>query len=245
MTTLEKLEELIYHGSKETDRRFQETDRRFQEAARSSQETDRRFQEAARSSQETDRRFQETARSLQELAAGFQETRKLLKETDKKIDRVAKQVGDITDSLGRFAESTVFPSVIPLFKKQGIDINQLWGRLPSVQNGREMELDIAGLGPDCAVVVEVKLRLKQEHVEKILKTLPEVFDYFPLLQRPVLYGGVAAMSIDKDVDRFAYKQGLFVLTQTGDNLRIWNDKAFKPRSFSTSQRNGAQKRKKT
>ncbi len=166
------------------------------------------------------------------------------KETDKKIDRLAKQVGDITDSLGRFAESTVFPAVIPLFKKRGIQINQLWGRLPAVQNGREMELDVAGIGPECAVVIEVKLRLKQDHVEKFLQSLPQVFEYFPLLRRPVLYGGVAAMSIDKDVDRFAYKQGLFVLRQTGDNLHIWNDKAFKPRSFDSAKSNGAHKRQK-
>jgi hypothetical protein len=199
MTTLEKLEELIYHGFKETDKRFQETDKRIKE------------------------------------------NDDLL---NKILDRLAKQVGDITDSLGRFAESTVFPSIIPLFKKRGIQINQLWGRLPAVQNGREMELDIAGIGPECAAVIEVKLRLKQDHVEKFLQSLPQVFDYFPLLRRPVLYGGVAAMSIDKDVDRFAYKQGLFVLTQTGDNLRIWNDKAFKPRSFHSTKSNGAQKRKK-
>ena len=41
MTTMEKLEELIYKGFKETDRKFQETNQKFQETDRKFQETDR------------------------------------------------------------------------------------------------------------------------------------------------------------------------------------------------------------
>jgi len=192
MTTFEKLEDLIYRGFAETDRRMAESDKSYKD----------------------------------------------------EMKKLTKQAGDITDSLGRFAESTVFPAVIPLFKKRGIRINPLWGRLPAVKNGREMELDIAGIGDDCAVVIEVKLRLKQEYVESFLEKLSKVFEFYPLLKRPILYGGVAAMTIDKEVERFAYKQGLFILTQTGDNVRIVNDKAFRPRSFDSFKTNGAHKSKK-
>lgn len=190
-----------------------------------------------------------TLEKLEDLVyRGFEETDKRIKESDKslkeEIKKVSKQVGDITDTLGRFAESTVFPAVTPLFKKRGIRINQLWGRLPALHNGREMELDIAGIGPDCALAIEVKLRLKQEHVEKFLQKLSQVFEFYPLLKRPILYGGVAAMTIDKDVERFAYNQGLFVIAQTGDNVRIVNDKVFRPRSFDSFKTNGAHKQKK-
>jgi len=190
-----------------------------------------------------------TLEKLEELVyRGFEETDKRIKESDKslkeEIKKVSKQVGDITDTLGRFAESTVFPAVIPLFKKRGVRLNSLWGRLPAVHNGQEMELDIAGIGADCAVAIEVKLRLKQEHVENFLQKLSKVFEFYPLLKRPILYGGVAAMTIDKDVERFTYKQGLFILAQTGDNVRIVNDKAFRPRSFDSFKTNGAHKQKK-
>lgn len=39
------------------------------------------------------------------------------------------------------------------------------------------------------------------------------------------------MRIDQGINRFAYKKGLFVISQTDDNVRIRNDKKFKPRSF--------------
>jgi hypothetical protein len=45
------------------------------------------------------------------------------------------------------------------------------------------------------------------------------------------------MSIDSGVDRFAYKRGLFVIGQNGDNVRLLNDKKFKPRSFSIPEDN--------
>jgi hypothetical protein len=202
MTTLEKLEELVYRGEK----RSQETENRFQELAKHLQESDKRFKE--------------------------------------EMKKLSKQFGDFTDTLGRFAESAVFPAVIPLFKKRGIRINSLWGRLPAVHHGQEMELDIAGIGPDCAIAIEVKLRLQQEHVKDFLEKLPKVFEFYPLLKRPILYGGVAAMTIDKDVERFAYKQGLFILTQTGDNVRIVNDRAFRPRSFGSFKKNGAPRQRK-
>ncbi|MGH7597709.1 MAG: hypothetical protein ACREOI_15275, partial [bacterium] len=99
--------------------------------------------------------------------------------------------------------------------------------------GETMETDVIGVGPEHAVLIEVKLRLRQADIKEFLeKKMPRFFKFFPNLQRPVLYGGVAGMSIDEDADRFAYKQGLFVITQSGENLRLINDKKFKPRSFA-------------
>jgi hypothetical protein len=48
MTSLEKLEELIYKGFKETDHKFQETDRKFRETARVVKETDLQIQKLSR-----------------------------------------------------------------------------------------------------------------------------------------------------------------------------------------------------
>ncbi len=103
-------------------------------------------------------------------------------------------------------------------------------------NGDNMETDVIGLGPECAVLIKAKLRLRQAEVEEFLQEqLPRFFHFFPSFRRPVLYGGVAGMSIDQDVERFAYKQGLFIIVQSGENVRILNDKKFQPRSFAPTQ----------
>jgi hypothetical protein len=46
-----------------------------------------------------------------------------------------------------------------------------------------------------------------------------------------LLGAVAAMVIPSDVARYAYRQGLFVIAQSGEDLAILNDDKFKPRAW--------------
>ncbi len=210
MTTLEKLEELIYKGFKETDERIE------------------------KQRQETEKRWRETDARMDRLH----------RETQKEIDKVAKQLGGVTESLGRFSEEGVLAAVKRLFDKRGIPLDHFFRNLVGPLDGETMETDVIGVGPEHAVLIEVKLRLRQADVKEFLeKKLPRLFEFFPNLQRPVLYGGVAGMSIDEDADRFAYKQGLFVIGQSGDSLRIINDKKFKPRSFAQPANHNAKRKK--
>jgi hypothetical protein len=194
-----------------------------------------------------------TFEKLEELIyKGFKETDERLaqhrRETDKRIERIHQQYGKelngVTESLSRFSEQTVLAATERLFSKRGIQLDPLYANFEGRRKGEKMETDVIGLGSDCAVLIEVKLRLRQDDVEEFLeKKLPRFFDFFPSFRRPILYGGVAGMSIDKGVDRFAYKRGLFVIAQTGDNLRILNDKKFRPRSFAEAADNRFPKRK--
>ncbi|MGH7597711.1 MAG: hypothetical protein ACREOI_15285 [bacterium] len=218
MTALEKLEELIYKG-------FKETDERWKEAMRESQRE---------SQKESQREFDKHKKEMERLQ----------RETQREIDKIAKQLGGVTESLGRFSEPGVLAAVKRLFDKRGIPLNHLYRNLTGPLNGETMETDVIGVGPEHAVLIEVKLRLRQADIKEFLeKKMPRFLKFFPNLQRPVLYGGVAGMSIDEDADRFAYKQGLFVITQSGENLRLINDKKFKPRSFAPTNNNHLPKRK--
>jgi hypothetical protein len=223
MTTLEKLEELIYKGFKESDERWKEAMKQSQ------QEADRHWKTTMRESQnESQREFDKHKKEME----------RLLRETQKKIDKVAEQLGGVTESLGRFSEEGVLAAVKRLFDKRGIPLDHFYRNLTGPLNGETMETDIIGVGSKHAMLVEVKLRLRQADVKKFLeKKLPRFFEFFPNLRRPALYGGVAGMSIDQDAERYAYKQGVFVIGQTGDNLRIVNDKKFKPRSFAPTNNN--------
>jgi len=204
MTTLEKLEELIYKGFKETDRKFQETDRKFQETDRELKETDR----------------------LQK------ETAKQMKETDRKLKVLSKEVFGLTKSMGLFAEHTVKPAVPRLMAARGIEITELYSRASVRRNGGTMEVDVLGVGPQHVIAVEVKYRLRQEYVTDFLEELPRFFNFFSHYRGRILYGAVAGLSIDQEVDRYAYKSGLFGLVQSGENILLWNDEKFIPRAYN-------------
>ena len=61
-------------------------------------------------------------------------------------------------------------------------------------------------------------------MEKIRNSSPKHFD----LKGVSLLGAVAGIIIDGDADKYAYKNGLFVLRQKGNIVGIVNDEKFKP-----------------
>ena len=185
MTTLQKLEELIYVGFKETDRKWQETDIR-----------------------------------LKELAEEMVEDRK----------RLRQEVAKISDSLGRFAENMVAPAVVRIFNEAGIPITETAQRVRSPL--RRIEYDILAVNNQYVVVVSVKTRLKVEHVQHFVEERLSIFkEVFPRYRDMQVIGAVAGMSIEQEADIYAIKQGLYVLTQSGENVTLLNSADFQPRIF--------------
>lgn len=206
MTTLEKLEELVYVGFKQTEERFNDTDIRFKD-------TDIRFKDLEERFKDTDRRFREIT---EELRKDFAKTR--------------KEVANVTDALGRFSENMVAPALVRLLNRAGIPVSETALRVQSPL--RRIEYDIVAVNGDTVVVVSVKTRLQVEHVKSFLKErLPIFKEVFPRYQHMKVLGAVAGMSIEQEADAYAIKHGLFVLTQSGNNVKLLNSKGFLPRVF--------------
>ena len=55
--------------------------------------------------------------------------------------------------------------------------------------------------------------------------------FFPEHEDKNVMGAVAGIVMDGNSDKFAYKQGLFVIGQTGETVRILNDEKFKPKAW--------------
>jgi hypothetical protein len=242
----QETDRLLREQSQETDRKFQETDRKFQETDRilreQSQETDRKFQETDRilreQSQETDRKFQETDKKFQETEhllreqseradLRFQETERLIKEESIRLD---KQLGQIGNSLGQFVEFQVRPAAVRLFQEMGIAVKEIATNV-SVQGSEGTEIDILVVNSHEAIAIEVKSKLSDDDVKEHIARLSEFKKLLPRYENLNIMGAVAGMVVPENVARFAYRQGLFVIGQSGDNLVILNDDKFKPRCW--------------
>ncbi len=68
-------------------------------------------------------------------------------------------------------------------------------------------------------------------MKDFLPSIVHFLDSFAEFRRRTLYGAVAGMSIDQGVDRFAYRNGLFVFAQSGEHVRLLNDKKFLPKAY--------------
>ncbi len=196
---------------RETDRKFQETRQVMQEQSR---ETRLAMQEQSR---ETDRKFQETDRRMAE-------TDRQMKETDKRI-------GELTNRLGEFVEEMVKPGVERLFQERGVDVHSQIGNMKAFDSEGGIQVDLAVRNTAEMVLVECKSKLSEDDVNDHLERLAKFKRYFPEYSDKQVMGAVAAMVIPEDVARYAYKKGLFVITQSGEVMTILNDEQFEPKIF--------------
>ncbi|HIJ83652.1 MAG TPA: DUF3782 domain-containing protein [Magnetococcales bacterium] len=198
---------------------FQETDRKFQEVSAQMRETDRKFQDTDRKFQDTDRKFQDTDRKFQE--------------TDSKIKEVSQQVGNLGSRWGEFVEGIVAPACETLFAERGIPVHRVSPRVKakSLDGNRRMEIDLLVDNTDSVVLVEVKSRLTAEDVRDHLKRVREFKEFYEGEGGARVMGAVAGILIDNDVDKFAMNEGLFVIVQSGDSVKLANDGKFVPRTW--------------
>ena len=183
--------------------------------------TDRKFVE-------TDRKFAETDRELKamfaETDARFKRTEQQMKATDKKLDA-------LVGKWGRFVEGLVLPAAKRLMAERGIAVEKVSPRVSAQKNGDHLEIDVLAIGEEHVVMTEVKSTLGVQDVKDHLKDLGRFKTFFPEYKERKLLGAVAGIVIDEGVDRYAYQQGLFVIGQRGDTVRLLNDADFQPKEW--------------
>jgi hypothetical protein len=200
--TQKETERLLKEQSQETERRFQETERRFRE-------TERLLKEQS----------QETERQLQEAA---QENRRVNRQ-------LSQQIGELGGAWGRFVEDLVAPACERLFVERGIPVDQVSQRVKRRRQGDTLEIDVLVVNQGHVLAVEVKSSLSVADVKEFVTDLGRFRQFFPEYTQIELYGAVAGIGIESGADRYAYRQGLFVLAQSGDGVVILNDDRFEPR----------------
>ncbi|MBF0147963.1 MAG: DUF3782 domain-containing protein [Magnetococcales bacterium] len=173
--------------------------------------------------------FRETDLQMKETARRQQETDRQMQETDRRIKEVSKQIGHLGGRLGEFVEGLVAPACKTLFAQRGIPVHKVSRRMEAELPGdRHMEIDLFVVNTDATVLVEVKSKLTLEDVRDHMTRLEAFKEFFPEYADKRTMGAVAAMVVEDQVIRFAIKNGLFVIMQAGETLRLANDEKFVP-----------------
>jgi hypothetical protein len=183
---------------------------------------DRIAADAALRAAEADRRLAETNRIVQETA-------EQMKETDRKVKEVTQAIGRLGNRLGEFVEEMVRPAAVRLFQERGIDVHQVFSRATFKRDGDAMEIDLTVVNTTDVALIEVKSELKLDDIKEHLSRLARFKKLSPQYASYRVMGAVAAMVVSDETARFAYRQGLFVLAQSGESVTIRNDAAFEPK----------------
>ena len=142
-----------------------------------------------------------------------------------------KQLGDLGGKWGRFVENMVAPACETLFLKRGIPVHQVSQRTKKRLNGQTLEIDILVTNENHILVVEVKSSLGVNDVKQLVEDLNQFRHFFPEYSQKQLYGAVAGIEVEEGADRYAYRQGFFVLAQAGEAVSILNNSDFQPKNW--------------
>jgi hypothetical protein len=186
----------------------------FRETDRQMKETDRKFLQMR---EESDRKFLQ----MQE------ESKKLDEKLTEKIEKVSTSVGRLGSKFGYFIEEMLYPAAVRLFKERGIEVHEVHRNVSAHRNGEGIEVDLLVINDTVAVAIECKSTLGIDDVNEHLERLDKLKRVLPSNANKQVMGAVTGMIIPDNVAQYAYKKGLFVIGQTGEQLVVRNDAKFK------------------
>jgi hypothetical protein len=193
----------------------------FREVAESQKETERKFQETDRKFQETDRKFQETERLLKEQS----------QETDRKIKKMANTVDKLGNRLGDYIEDAVRPVAVRLFRERGIEVHEVHQNISAQRANEGIEVDLLVVNDTDVIAIECKSLLSVDDINEHRERLDKLKRLLPTYAHKRVLGAVTAMVIPDHVAQYAYRQGFYVIGQSGEQLVIRNDERFQPKAW--------------
>jgi hypothetical protein len=202
---------------------FQESDRRMQKM---NEETDRRIQEA---SEETDRKIQEVVQQIKE-------TDRQLKETDRQIKQTDVQIGRLGNRFGELAEHLVAPNIVEKFNALGFHFEDISAgpREITLDKNKQIaaQFDLLLENGESSIAVEVKSKPSERDVDDHVRRLEILRRYKDSKgDKRKIYGALAGAIMPSSVKTFALKTGFYVITQTGDTVKIHVPEGFIPKAW--------------
>jgi len=170
-------------------------------------------------------------RPLGELIEAQKETERRFEETQQQNEKLKYQLAKFADPLGEFLEWQVRPAILKMFRQRGIDGYESSAGSWVQRSGEAIEIDLLVVNSDEAVLVEVKSKLSQADIDEHLERLEKFKRLMPRYGDVRAMGAIAGMVVPKDVARYGYRRGLFILAQSGDTVIILNDDNFRPRQW--------------
>ena len=154
---------------------------------------------------------------IQGIAQRQKETDRQMKETDRKISALGSRIGEIVENM-------VGGNIIAQFQHYGYNVKEISRNIEFGIKGTTAagEIDVLLGDGDVAILIEVKTKLTTDdvrhHIEQMEKYRKYKDDNGTGKKRYV--GAVAATVVDDNVAKFAHKNGMFVIVQSGYAVEI-------------------------
>ena len=187
--------------------------------------------------QESDRRMREVneepARKMRELS---EETDRRMKETDRQMKETDRQIGRLGDRFGELAEHPVAPNIVQKFNALGFHFDEISGMRQVIyddSSGQKIaEFDILLENGESIVAVEVKSKPSGNDVKDHVRRLRILrLSRDKKNDKRKIHGALAGAIMTDSAKAAALKAGLYVITQTGDTVKIDVPEGFVPKAW--------------
>jgi len=176
------------------------------------------LQETAKLQAENEQKRKENERILKE---GFAEIRQMQKDFEQEKQKIWKEIGYLGRSQGSFAEEYFFNAFERgqqnFFGKKFDDIER---NLKTRSKEQNEESDIILYNADTVAIIEVKFKVRQDHIAKLFKKAETFKILNPDYKDFKIYLGLASMIFPKNIERECLKKGIAVIKQVGEKVVI-------------------------
>ncbi len=158
---------------------------------------------------------------LDRIEKNIEELSILQKETAKIIKELSRQLGDIGHSSGDAAEEFFYNALEENKVLGAIKFNEISKNIKAKKHRLEDEYDIFMENGNCVALVEVKHKVRKQHIEQLISKKVENFRIlFPDYSGYKLYVGIAGLAFEHQTEELATENGIVVLKQKGDVMQI-------------------------
>jgi len=177
----------------------------------------------------------EIAERNKENAERNKEIIELQKETRKQIEENSRLVGRLSNSFGEMAEHLVAPNIVKKFNALGFKVEKASNNIEIWKSDMSRiltEIDILLENGEVAIVVEVKSKLRENHLEEFKNKMEKIREYADRKQdKRIFLGAIAAAILNDTQKERLLNEGIYVIEQTGDTMKICVPQGFKPREW--------------
>ncbi|GHT41499.1 hypothetical protein FACS189443_3370 [Planctomycetales bacterium] len=220
--------------------RVNEVQRQKEAAERAAERKEREAEWEAKMKKELDERDARWAAERKEAEAAREAAREAerqkdaaeRKEAEKKLN---KQIGFLSNRIGDIIQAMVEGNIVDKFQRMGYEFTQCANNVKFRNKKQEVigEIDLLLEDGDVALLIEVKTTLEEADVKEHIVRLEKYGRYADAKgDKRRFVAAVAGAVVSQSVRNFAHQNGIYVIVQSGEAVRIIKPpKGFTPQEW--------------
>ncbi|MBI5217547.1 MAG: hypothetical protein HY958_01280 [Bacteroidia bacterium] len=172
--------------------------------------------------------FQKTDEEFEKTKQMFRETDEKFLKTDEKLKKLGEMYGGLSNNIGESAEDFFYYG----FEKKPVIGKIRFKNVVQYMKTDKIEYDIALTNGKYIAIIEVKHKFHPKDIDNfIAHRLSLLRKEFAKFNQCKVIACIAGFVIPKTTRKKANNAGLYIFTQSGDNIKSLNNKNFKPKEF--------------